>query len=249
MRIPCDIIQDLLPLYADDACSALSKREVGLHLRTCAQCAGKLQQTRADHQSPESEEAAPVKAAAAAWKRGTHKAFLKGGCIVLIVVALLAGILAHCLLPSPISVNAFKTDGIFQHRVFRWDLSETAVRLLCGNKMVVDPGNIILTDFEQEIWAMEACTFNGEVGDLSFYFRDNELEQMKLFFRNMKNDEWGPQVLEQLREVYGPETKEHRDLYGRLVYYIWELGETCMLFSPGERGTPHLTLLKETIFS
>lgn len=186
-----------------------------------------------------------MKAAAAAWKRGTHKAFLKGGCTVLIIVALVAGILSHCLLPSPVSVNAFQTDGIFQHRVFRWGLSETAVRLLCGNKMVVDPGNIILTDYEQEIWAMEVCTFYSEVGDLSFHFRDNELEQMQLFFRNMKNDEWGPQVLAQLRETYGPETKEQRDPYGRLVYYIWELGDTRMLFYPGERGAPRLALAKE----
>ena len=92
---------------------------------------------------------------------------------------------------------------------------------------------------------MESCIFNGEIGDLSFYFRDNKLNQMQLFFRNMKNDEWAPQVLEQLRETYGPETSEQRDSYGRLVYYIWELDGTRMLFYPGEeRGTPHLALLK-----
>lgn len=42
-RIPCEIIQDLLPLYVDDVCSAKSKICVEEHLVECAECRKYLQ--------------------------------------------------------------------------------------------------------------------------------------------------------------------------------------------------------------
>ena len=39
MKFPCDMIRDLLPLYADDACSAESRRIVDEHLQECPDCA------------------------------------------------------------------------------------------------------------------------------------------------------------------------------------------------------------------
>ncbi len=38
MKIECDVIRDLLPLYADDACSAKSRDLVGEHLQDCPDC-------------------------------------------------------------------------------------------------------------------------------------------------------------------------------------------------------------------
>ena len=38
MKYPCDIIQDLLPLYLDGVCSEESKRAVEAHLSECAAC-------------------------------------------------------------------------------------------------------------------------------------------------------------------------------------------------------------------
>ena len=42
MKISCDVIRDLLPLYADDACSQDSRRMVDEHLTECADCSGIL---------------------------------------------------------------------------------------------------------------------------------------------------------------------------------------------------------------
>ena len=42
MKISCDVIRDLLPLYADDACSQDSRRMVDEHLTECAECSGIL---------------------------------------------------------------------------------------------------------------------------------------------------------------------------------------------------------------
>lgn len=44
----CDIIRDLLPLYADDVCSDESRRMVDEHLEGCADCANMLKQLRTE---------------------------------------------------------------------------------------------------------------------------------------------------------------------------------------------------------
>lgn len=54
----CKIIEDLLPLYADDCCSSESREAVEAHLRTCSACARALDTMRA---APVMEEVRPVK--------------------------------------------------------------------------------------------------------------------------------------------------------------------------------------------
>ena len=46
MKNSCNVIRDLLPLYADDACSEDSRRMVDEHLAECADCSGMLRQLR-----------------------------------------------------------------------------------------------------------------------------------------------------------------------------------------------------------
>ncbi len=43
MKMDCDVIRDLLPLYADDACSEKSREAVAEHLRDCPSCREMLQ--------------------------------------------------------------------------------------------------------------------------------------------------------------------------------------------------------------
>ena len=42
MRLPCEVIEDLLALYHDDVCSELTKEIVEEHLAQCASCKAKL---------------------------------------------------------------------------------------------------------------------------------------------------------------------------------------------------------------
>ena len=42
MKNSCEVIRDLLPLYADDACSQDSRRMVDEHLAECTECSGIL---------------------------------------------------------------------------------------------------------------------------------------------------------------------------------------------------------------
>ena len=45
MKMDCDVIRDLLPLYADDACSEKSRHIVNEHLLDCAACRDMLKKT------------------------------------------------------------------------------------------------------------------------------------------------------------------------------------------------------------
>ena len=48
MKTDCEVIRDLLPLYADDACSEKSREMVNEHLLDCAECRtmlGRLKET------------------------------------------------------------------------------------------------------------------------------------------------------------------------------------------------------------
>lgn len=48
MKAECDMIRDLLPLYADDVCSEASRRIIDTHLAECPACAAVLQQLRTE---------------------------------------------------------------------------------------------------------------------------------------------------------------------------------------------------------
>ena len=46
MTLECEVIRDLLPLYADEACSEQSRKLVNEHLLDCADCRDMLQKIR-----------------------------------------------------------------------------------------------------------------------------------------------------------------------------------------------------------
>ncbi len=46
MKLDCAVIRDLLPLYADEACSEQSRALVDAHLRECPECSGMLARLR-----------------------------------------------------------------------------------------------------------------------------------------------------------------------------------------------------------
>lgn len=251
MKIPCEIIRDLLPLYVDSACSEVSKKAVEEHLQDCKLCREELNLMSTDIQitQPQAAEEEPVKAAAAAWKRGKHKAFLKGGAIALVIAGLIAAILCHCLIPIDISPKSFQAGGVFQHRVFRWDMPEFMVRLLCGKKMEVDPiTEMTSTDYNLLLRAREACVLNDERGNMAFYFDDDGLMVLEITFQNMKienEEEWLTQLVEEFREYYGPETEIISRGSG-IFECIWELENSKMTLSNGGSSSPFIFLFKNT---
>ena len=248
MKTNCDLIRDLLPLYTDNVCSAASQKAVENHLSKCEACKKELALLRgefhADTQPPEESEEAVLKAANSAWKRGRHRAFLKGGIITLIVITLVAAITCHCLLPMPISPKSFHTGDVFQHQLFRWDMPAFAVRLLCAKQMVKNPVGDANSPYDLMLWSYRACTVNGQKGDIGFYFKDG-LMILEILFNEKKDLEWSYQLLEEFEECYGPATPV-LSKKGEIIHYRWELGDSCLQFRTGDIGKPCIMLFEST---
>lgn len=94
MKITCNIIQDLLPLYYDDVCSEDSRRLVETHLKTCDDCRAELENLQADIVGISSsdtynlEQAKPLQVLAKKWKQDKRRSFLVGTMCVSILASL-----------------------------------------------------------------------------------------------------------------------------------------------------------------
>lgn len=96
MKISCEIIQDLLPLYCDGVCSQDSKQVVEAHLKDCEKCKADMRFMKQDMEtgSVQTSDDKVVKAAATAWKKGKTRAFMKGCLIALLFIAVL--VVGYC---------------------------------------------------------------------------------------------------------------------------------------------------------
>lgn len=94
MNVPCEVIQDLLPLYCDGVCSGKSREMVEDHLRTCENCKRDHHLMAADTKtaSVHADDEKAARAASTAWKRGRRKTFWAGCLIMLSAVLILAGV-------------------------------------------------------------------------------------------------------------------------------------------------------------
>ncbi|MDF2936625.1 MAG: hypothetical protein K0Q90_1998, partial [Paenibacillaceae bacterium] len=82
MKLSCDVIQDLLPLYHDGVCSQASKALVEEHLASCELCKSELQATSAAITMNQTEhnlkEAETLQRLSKRWKKGMFTSLLKG---------------------------------------------------------------------------------------------------------------------------------------------------------------------------
>lgn len=71
--LPCELIQDILPLYHDGVCSDTSRKLVDSHLETCEKCTAVLQGMTAEIEMPklETDETQPLKSIRRKWRAKT----------------------------------------------------------------------------------------------------------------------------------------------------------------------------------
>ncbi|MGF7145576.1 putative anti-sigma-YlaC factor YlaD [Anaerotaenia torta] len=97
MKISCEIIKDLLPLYLDGVCSNESKAVIEEHLAECDSCKDELQAMKEElflsRKEQNLKEAEAVKKLSRRWKKGMMKSLLKGVLLTLLVVAAIALVL------------------------------------------------------------------------------------------------------------------------------------------------------------
>lgn len=109
MKISCEIIKDLLPLYHDGVCSNDSKTLVEEHLASCDSCKSELQtmdeELHLNHADQNLNEAEAVKELSRKWKKGMKKSLLKGILITIVIVFFVALVLYSFIdfriIPSP----------------------------------------------------------------------------------------------------------------------------------------------------
>lgn len=77
MKLPCELVQDLLPLYHDGVCNNVSRTLVKEHLKDCENCAKALKAIDTELEVPklEADAAKPLKKIKRKWKK---KTWLKG---------------------------------------------------------------------------------------------------------------------------------------------------------------------------
>ena len=90
MRIDCEIIKDLLPLYIDDICSSKSREIVEEHIEQCSSCKMELNLMNDDlslnHIEENLNEAEAIKNLSKEWKKGMLRSLLKGALTTAIIV-------------------------------------------------------------------------------------------------------------------------------------------------------------------
>ena len=116
MKLPCEMIQDLLPLYHDGVCSEESKTIVEEHIATCAACKDMLHGLR-EESAPDTVDAASIlKNIGKAWKRHLKKAWIKGLAVAFLICGVLLGsfVLATQWNFVEISTHAMEVAEIYQ---------------------------------------------------------------------------------------------------------------------------------------
>ena len=93
MKISCNVIEDLLPLYHDNVCSNDSRLLVAEHLKECENCRSLLSKIDDNMKVTDTciDDSKPLKAIRDTWEKSKKKAFVKGSIIAIVVCMLLMG--------------------------------------------------------------------------------------------------------------------------------------------------------------
>lgn len=127
MKISCEIVQDLLPLYCDGVCSQDSRQVVEAHLKDCEKCRADrhFMEQDVETSSVQTNDDKIVKAAAAAWKKGKTRAFIKGCLIALLSIAVL--VVGYCSFHWLSTVNENDFDGLAQQAADYFNYDELRI--------------------------------------------------------------------------------------------------------------------------
>lgn len=120
MKLPCAVIQDLLPLYAEDLTSDVSKTLVEEHLPECEDCRNNLEDLRKDRPVPALSDAVPLQLVKTALRRNTVAWALVTACAVALIALVL---MAWITRPQPVPYDFENlrfwndSDGVLQVRL------------------------------------------------------------------------------------------------------------------------------------
>ena len=91
MKLPCELIRDLLPLYHDGVCSEVSRKNVEEHLSGCEECRKLMNALDGEVEWKQEDGAKALASVSRQWKQGLKRALLKGVGVTAAAFALLLG--------------------------------------------------------------------------------------------------------------------------------------------------------------
>lgn len=143
MKVTCEIIEDLLPLYADNVCSDQSKQAVEKHLQECEKCRKLMESTRSvsvPHMEPDQP------AADQAVKKGFKKIRLRWWVSILLVIIIIPLL---CL-----GWNQYHNRGIHYTNLYEYTVGNAFMELLAEGNYEKAYGYIDIEGLKQE-WLEE----------------------------------------------------------------------------------------------
>ena len=124
-KISCDIIQDMLPLYYDEVCSADSRKMIEEHLQECEKCSNIFQKLKTEcvvdtKENAESIQSSVMGKMAHSWKRSLLRSFIIGIVITTIVLTAIFGTYAY----AKTRMKAADYKLVYSGQMERWDEPE-----------------------------------------------------------------------------------------------------------------------------
>lgn len=130
MNMTCDVIRDLLPLYADEVCSEASKALVEEHLQGCGACAEELRVMRSGESAVIAEEVDAARAAKKAWKKNKIVTAEKV-VLTLVLLIMLGAILFYPNMPMPVFEKDVQVSNVCQlvdgTIYFEWEMTDGTI--------------------------------------------------------------------------------------------------------------------------
>lgn len=130
MNMICDVIRDLLPLYADEVCSEASKEIVETHLETCETCRKELSFMRDGESNAIVKEVNTAQAAKKAWKKS--KIVTAEKVLLSVVLLFVLGVaLFYPDMPMPVFEKDVRVSNVCQLQdgtvYFEWEMTDGTI--------------------------------------------------------------------------------------------------------------------------
>lgn len=158
MKLPCQTIEDLLPLYCDGVCSSESRTLVEDHITGCRHCRQLLSDmaSESDFSSFVIDDAALLKKLQRKWIKSMAKAFYKGIAITctvcLLFFGLVAGLTSWKWIPVPTEVMEVSDVSLLEDGRITYHLNVTDCRDFHFTKFTTTPeGELYVTPMRSVI--------------------------------------------------------------------------------------------------
>ena len=158
MNCNCGIIDDLLPLYADGACSEESKAAIEAHLASCEACQKKLERMRSDTVASEtSKPAGEVTVVKYANKVRKHRIKLAVG---IVAISVIAACLLSLVFLTLKDMHAYANPTVYEVETGTYNLTSNALEVA-----VADVGGYVFftNNARIEVSVGKDTDFSGEV--------------------------------------------------------------------------------------